>query len=67
MKSPSESIGVPYTRHDSPIPQRSGAPRLPIVFAHVQTARQRGLSLFERHSNETTRTMRKKRMSRSAR
>jgi len=49
------------------MPQRSGAPKLPIVFAHDHVARQRGLSLFERHSNDTTRTMRKKRMSRSAR
>ena len=67
MKSPSESIGTPYTRHDSPIPQSSGAPKLPIVFAHVHVERQPGLSLFERHSKETTRMIRKKRMSRSAR
>ena len=67
MKSPSELMGTPYTRHDSPIPQSSDAPKLPIVFAHVHVERQRGVSLFERHSNETTRTIRKNRMSRSAR
>ena len=67
MKSPSESIGVPYRRHDSPIPQSSDAPKLPIVFAQVQVERQPGVSLFERHSNETTRMIRKTRMSRSAR
>ena len=67
MKSPSESIGTPYRRHDNPIPHRSDAPKLPIVFAHVHVARQPGVSLFARHSNETTRTMRQTRMSRSAR
>ena len=41
MKSPSELIGTPYTRHESPIPQSSAAPKLPIVFAHVHDARQR--------------------------
>ena len=49
------------------MPQSSEAPKLPMVFAHVHVERQPGVSLFERHSNETTRMIRKKRMSRSAR
>jgi hypothetical protein len=39
----------------------SGAPTLPTVLHHVQNERQRGSSLFARHSNETTRMIRKKR------
>jgi len=46
---------------------KAATAKLPIVFAHVHVERQRGVSLFERHSNETTRTIRKNRMSRSAR
>ncbi len=41
------------------MPQSSGAPKLPIVFAQVHVDRQPGVSLFERHSNETTRMIRK--------
>ena len=48
------------------MPQMSAAPALPIVLHHVQNVRQPALSLFERHSNETTRMMRKKRTSSSA-
>jgi hypothetical protein len=48
------------------MPQISGAPKLPSVFAPAHTARHLGLSLFSRHSNDTTRMIRKKRTSRSA-
>ena len=61
-----ESSGTPWIRFASPIPQTSAMPALPIAFAHSQTDRHRGLSLFSRHSNETTRTIRKKRTSSSA-
>src|SRR5262249_56812680 len=66
VQSPLESIGSPYRREERPIPQISDAPKLPMVLAHVQVARQRRVSLFERHSNDTTRMIRKKRMSRRA-
>ena len=49
------------------MPQIRAMPVLPTAFAQSQTLRQRGLSLFSRHSNETTRTIRKKRISSSAR
>ena len=52
-KSPSESIGTPCTRFASATPQISAAPKSRSVFAQLQTLRQPGLSLFERHSNET--------------
>ena len=48
------------------MPQISEAPKLPTAFAHSQTLRQRGLSLFVRHSNEITRMIRKNRMASSA-
>ena len=48
------------------MPHTSAAPALPIVLHQVQNDRQPVLSLFERHSNETTRMMRKKRTRRSA-
>jgi hypothetical protein len=41
-------------------------PTLPRVFAHIQTARHRGLVLFVRHSNESTRMIRKTRSSKRA-
>jgi hypothetical protein len=49
------------------IPQTSGIPTLPPAFAHIHVVLQRGLSLLSRHSNDTTRTIRKKRSSSSAR
>ena len=52
---------------NKPIPQINAMPVLPPVLAHIQTRRHCGLSLFSRHSNETTRTIRKKRISSSAR
>jgi hypothetical protein len=51
---------------ESAIPQTSDAPPLPIAFAHIQVARQRGFSLFSRHSNETTRMIRRKSTSKRA-
>jgi hypothetical protein len=59
-------IGVPYSRFASPTPQISEAPKLPTAFAHSQAFRQRGLSLFVLHSNETTRMIRNKSTARSA-
>jgi hypothetical protein len=44
----------------SATPQISDAPALPTALAHIQAVRQRGLSLLSRHSNETTRMIRKK-------
>ncbi len=49
------------------MPQSSGAPIEAIVFTQVQAAFQRGDSAFSRHSNETTRPIRKTRMRSSAR
>ena len=43
------------------------APVLPIVLAHIHVDCQRVPSYFSRHSNETTRMIRKTRMSRNAR
>ncbi len=57
MKTCEESSGTPYTRLASATPQMNAAPVLPIVFAHSHVARQRGVSRFSRHSNETTRTI----------
>jgi hypothetical protein len=48
------------------MPQRSDAPMLPTAFAQSHTFRHTGLALFERHSNEITRMIRKKRTARSA-
>src|SRR5438132_1263294 len=59
-------MGVPYRRLANPTPQISEAPKLPTVFAHSHTLRQAGLVLFERHSTEITRMIRKKRTARSA-
>ena len=67
MKTCEESSGTPWTRFASATPQMNAAPALPIVFAHIQVARQRGLSCFSRHSNETTRTISSTRISSSAR
>ena len=49
------------------MPQISEAPKLPTAFAHSHSLRQAGLSLFERHSNETTRMIRKKSTASNAR
>ena len=57
-KSPSELIGTPATRFDEPDAPEERRAELATVFAQAQVARQRGLSLFVRHSNEQTRTMR---------
>ena len=67
VKSPLPSSARPCSRFESPTPQISDAPKLPSALAHNQTVRQRGLSLFSRHSNETTRTIRHPSSSRSAR
>jgi hypothetical protein len=60
-------IGTPYNSAERPTPHTSDAPRLPRVLAHVHTVRQRALCALVRHSNESTRMIRKKRTSRSAR
>ena len=57
---------MPYRRFASPTPQISEAPKLPTAFAHSHARRHRGLVLFVLHSNETTRTIRKKSTARSA-
>ena len=66
-KFPSEESGTPPSRLESAIPQMSGAPNEAIVFAHVQTPRQRGLSALPRHSKDTTRTIRRTRIKSRAR
>src|SRR6185295_12430996 len=48
-------IGSPCSRSPSATPSRSGARTLPIVRAHDQPVRQRALSRFPRHSNDTPR------------
>ena len=48
------------------MPQMNEAPKLPIALHQCQTCRQRGLSLFSRHSNETTRMIRNTSTSSSA-
>ena len=66
-KSPFVASGTPWTRLASPTPQISDAPVLPTVFAHIQVVRHRGLALFSRHSNETTRMIRNTSTSSNAR
>ena len=53
----------PVRRSESPMPQMSDDRRCcRRCSPSIQTRRQRGLSLFSRHSNETTRMIRKKRI-----
>jgi hypothetical protein len=58
-----ELSGTSVIGFASATPQTNDAPRLPIVLAHSQVARQRGPSCFSRHSKDTTRTISRTRIS----